>query len=102
MELDSKVYCYGRPLFQAWLLPDLNTIPNNCVRVNSLSVFGRASLVQILSESYISAMHLFICFFVTDFVRKMWARSGLAIEPLIPFSVQKWTSYLIRLPVINK
>ena len=32
--------------------------------------FLGASLVQILSRSYISAMHLFICFFVTDFVRK--------------------------------
>ena len=28
--------CYGRPLLQAWLFPDLNTIPNNCVRENSL------------------------------------------------------------------
>ena len=28
--------CYERPLFQAWLLPDLNTIPYNCVRENSL------------------------------------------------------------------
>ena len=30
------IYCYGRPLLQAWLLPDLNTIPNNCVGKNSL------------------------------------------------------------------
>ena len=35
---------------------------------------------------YFSAMHLFICFFVTDFVRKMGARPGLAIEPLIPLT----------------
>ena len=28
--------CYGRPLLQAWLLPDLNTIPNNCVGENSV------------------------------------------------------------------
>ena len=28
------------------------------------------SLVRILSGSYISTMHLFICFLVTDFVRK--------------------------------
>ena len=27
---------YGRPLFQAWLLFDLNTIPDGCVRENSL------------------------------------------------------------------
>ena len=51
----------------------------------------QASLIQILSEHYtcISAMHLFICFFVTDFVRKMGARPELAKEPLIPFNVQK-------------
>ena len=29
-------FCYERPLLQAWLLPDLNTISNNCVRENSL------------------------------------------------------------------
>ena len=32
--------CYGRPLLQAWLFPDLNTIPNNCVRVNSIWLSG--------------------------------------------------------------
>ena len=31
-------------------------------------LFVQASLVQILSEPYLSAMHLFICFFVADFV----------------------------------
>ena len=30
------VWCYGRPLLHAWLLPDLNKIPNHCVRENSL------------------------------------------------------------------
>ena len=30
------------------------------------------SLVQILPGPYISAMRLFICFFVTDFVHKSW------------------------------
>ena len=63
----------GRPLLQAWLLPDLNTIPDNCVRENLFS-----SVVMVLafqpggpysnpSEHYISAMHLLISFFVTDF-----------------------------------
>ena len=33
-------------------------------------LFVQASLVQILSESYISAMHLSLSVFVTDFVRK--------------------------------
>ena len=28
--------CYDRPLLQAWLLPDLNTIPDSCVSENSL------------------------------------------------------------------
>ena len=30
--------CYGRPLLEAWLLPDLNTIPNYCVRERELSL----------------------------------------------------------------
>ena len=62
---------------RAWLLPDLNTLRNNCVRKNSFLlfwlwywVFVQTSLVQIPSKSYISAMHLLIGFYVTDFVRK--------------------------------
>ena len=39
-----------------------------------------------------------ICFFVTDFLRMMGARPGLAKEPLIPFNVQKWTFCLIGFP----
>ena len=65
--------CYGRPLLQAWLLPDLNTIPNICVREHSLQLSGfwcTRSLVRTLPRPYISAMHLFICFFVIDFVCK--------------------------------
>ena len=57
-----------------------------------------ASLVQIGSGFYISAMHLFICFFVTDFVREMGAPPGLANEPLIPFHVKKWTFCLMGFP----
>ena len=52
-------------------------------------LFVQASLVQILSESYIFAMHLFICFFVANFVHKIGALPGLAKEPLIPLNVQK-------------
>ena len=55
-------------------------------------LFNQAALVQILFEPYISAMHLLISFFVTDFVHKMGALQGLAIEPLIPFNVQKLDS----------
>ena len=51
--------------------------------------YNRAALVRIPPGSYISAMHLFISFFVTDFVHKMGARPGLAVEPLIPFIVKK-------------
>ena len=50
---------------------------DNCVRGNSLLLSGYGtgscctrSLVRILPEPYISAMHLLICFFVTDFVHK--------------------------------
>ena len=35
-------------------------------------LFDQAFLVQILSRSYISVMHLLICFFVMNFVRKIW------------------------------
>ena len=28
--------CYSRPILQAWLLPNLNTIPDNCIKENSL------------------------------------------------------------------
>ena len=45
---------------------------------------------------------LFISFFITDFVRKMGARLGLAVEPLIPFIVQKMDFLPNRLSVINK
>ena len=38
---------------------------------------------------YISAMHLFACFFITNFVRNTGASPGLANEPLIPFKKQK-------------
>jgi hypothetical protein len=32
----EKMLCYGRPILQAWLFPDLNTIPDYCMRENSL------------------------------------------------------------------
>ena len=65
-------------------------------------LINRAVLVRIPPGSYISAMHLFISFFVTDFVRKMGARPRLAKEPLIPFIVQKMDFKPYRLSVINK
>ena len=54
------------------------------------------------ARSYISAMHLFISFFVTDFVPKMGARPGLAKESFIPFIVQKMDFLPNRFSVINK
>ena len=63
---------------------------------------NQAALVRVPPGSYISAMHLLISFFVTDFVRKMGARPGLAVELLIPFIVQKMDFLPYRLSVINK
>ena len=36
----------------------------------------RPGVLQILSRSYISAMHSFICFFVKDFVRKITTKTA--------------------------
>ena len=107
--------CYGRPVLHAWLLPDLNTLPNSCVRENSLELSGYGigfwctrSLVRILPGPYISAMYSFLCFFVMDFVRKMVGGGGgarppgFAKEPLIPFNVKKMDFLPNRLSVINK
>ena len=46
--------------------------------------------------------HAFICFFVTNFVRKLGAGPGLAKEPLILFNVKKRDFMSNRLSVINK
>ena len=35
-----NVHCCGKPLLQAWLLPDLNTIPSNFIGENSLKPSG--------------------------------------------------------------
>ena len=59
-------------------------------------------MVRIPPGSYISAMHLFISFFVTDFVCKIGAHPGLAVEPFIPFIVKKMDFLPNRLSVINK
>ena len=45
-------------------------------------LFVQASQVQILFTSYGSAMHLFICFFVTDFVRKNVSVVGVFLKTL--------------------
>ena len=50
-------------------------------------LFNQAALVQILSEPYISAMHLFISFFVTDFVRKN-IKLGINFYMLSSFSTR--------------
>ena len=70
--------CYGRRLLHAWLHLDQNIILNKCAG-------GEFSLAKWLwywlcvqdsevriptGPPYIFAMHLFVCFFVTDFVGK--------------------------------
>ena len=87
----------------------LNTIPNNCFRQNSLQLSGYGvgfwctkSLVRTLPKPYISAMYLFICFLVTEFVRKMGAHPGVAKEPIIPFNIHKMDFLPNWLSVINK
>ena len=50
--------CYGTPLFQEFSLAQWLWY----------WLFNQAALVQILSKPYISAMHLFISFFITNFV----------------------------------
>ena len=63
--------CYGRPLLQTWPFPDLNTIPNNCVRENSLYLSGYgidfssrrpgSNPVRILYFCH-AFIHLFLCY----------------------------------------
>ena len=72
----------------SWLLPDSNTIPKNCIRENAPKLRGYGIgfwctrlLVRILPRLYISAMHLFICFFVTDFVRKKEVARKTMLKP---------------------
>ena len=35
-ESNTSSNCYGRPLLQGWLFPDLYTIPNHCDGNNSI------------------------------------------------------------------
>ena len=98
-------HCYGRPLLQAWLLPD--TIPNNCVGENSplLSGYGTSfwctsSLIRILPGSYISAMHLFICFLVMDFVRKSTISKGIFFRQKLYHCVGQYKSIRIKVYVL--
>ena len=64
---------YERPLLQAWLLPDLNTIANNCVRENSLWLsgygIGFSSMAGIAGSNpvqilYFCLVHVFIHLFL--------------------------------------
>ena len=69
--------CYRRPLLQTWLLPDLNTIPNNCHRENSfwLSGYGigfwcMRSLVRILPDLiFLPCIYWFVSLLRTLFIR---------------------------------
>ena len=61
---------YGRPLLQVWLLPDLITIPNSCVRENSILAQWYWLLVckvsgsnPVLTFYFCHAfVHLFLCY----------------------------------------
>ena len=72
--------CYGRPLLHAWLLPDLNSIPNNDIReillISAVIVLAFRPAVPASNSARIlyfcyAFVYLFLCFFVTDFVRKI-------------------------------
>ena len=73
--LHCRCMCFGRPLLHAWLLCDLNTIPNNCVGEDSLS-----SVVMVLAfrtgvpgsnsaQTYLSSICSFVSLLRTLFVR---------------------------------
>ena len=72
----KKGVCYGRPLFQAWLPPNLNNIPNICGRKNCFSsvVMVLALRAGIPGSNPVQTLyfcHAFIYFFyVTELVRK--------------------------------
>ena len=73
----SMFHFHTTVLFTYYMYFFLYTIPNNSIWENSLQLSGYGigfwctrSLVRILHGHLISDMHLFICFFVTDFVRK--------------------------------
>ena len=104
-DLETNQNCYGRPLLHTWLYPDINTIPNTCIRENSLQLSGYGTGFLSRHSRFKPCPDLefllFICFFVTDIVCRMGARPELAIEPLIPIVVQKQTFCLKRLQVIK-
>ena len=64
---------YGRPLLQEWLLPDLRTITNNCVKLERILFSSVVSVlafrpgvlgsnpVQVLYLCH-AFIHLFICY----------------------------------------
>ena len=70
--------CYGRPLLKARLLPDLNKYLTTALgRTQTSQWLWDWLLVHVVpgsipSKPYISGMHFFICFFVTDIVRKIF------------------------------
>ena len=72
----------------------LNQFPSNVM-------FGMNGF-HVSASGAIQGHHGPLVFFVTDFVRKIGARPGLAVEPLIPFIVQKMDFLPNRLSVINK
>ena len=68
--------CYGRLLLQAWLLPDLNTMPNHALERILFSSVVVVLAFQPGDPGLNPVRMLYFChafihfFFVTDFVRK--------------------------------
>ena len=89
------LYCCGRPLLQGWLLPESKTIPNNCVRENSLSLGGCGigfSFRRPWFKSRPDLIFLPYIYSLVSLLRTLFVRLGLIWDwsgPLIPFNVKK-------------
>ena len=72
-----RFQCYGRPLLQAWLLPDLAKIPDNFVGENSLQLSGygigfssrRSWFKSCLHLIFLPCIHSFVSLLRTLFIR---------------------------------
>ena len=84
--------CYGRPLLHAWLLPDLNTIHNNCVGKNYLYLNGygigfssrRRWFKSRPGVIFLPCIYSFVSLLRTLLVRLDVMVHGGTISPLLP------------------
>ena len=78
---DDLRQCYRRPLLQAWLFPDLNTIPNNFVKERILF----SSVVMVLAfgardhwfESCPNLIFLPCIYSFLSLLRTLFVRTGI-------------------------